>query len=55
MFDFSPERTDAVTVDGGVERLFWKTGGKLTASFISSRAKIDIDPVFGFPDTLYPD
>lgn len=48
-----PERTDAVTINGGVERLFWKTGGRLTASITSGRAFLDIDPVFGFPDAFY--
>ena len=48
-----PERTDAVTINGGVERLFWKTGGRLTASFTSGRAYLDIDPVFGVPDAFY--
>ncbi|MCH7673371.1 TolC family protein [candidate division KSB1 bacterium] len=48
-----PERTDAVTINGGVERLFWKTGGRLTVSFTSGRAYLDIRPVFEVPDAFY--
>ncbi|MFQ5677370.1 MAG: TolC family protein [bacterium] len=48
-----PERTDALTIDAGVERLFWKTGGRLTVSITSGRAFLDIDPRFGFPDAFY--
>ncbi len=48
-----PERTDVVTVGGGVERLFWQTGGRLTASLTTGRAYLDIDPSFGFPDAFY--
>jgi outer membrane protein TolC len=48
-----PERTDAFTVNGGVERLFWKTGGRFSASFASSRASVKIDPFYGFPESFY--
>ena len=48
-----PEKTDAFTVDGGVQKLFWKTGGRLSASFSSSRANIKIDPFYGFPESFY--
>ncbi len=48
-----PEKMDTFSVDGGLERLFWKTGGRLSASFSSSLSYIKIDPVFGFPDHFY--
>lgn len=51
-----PERTNALSVNGGVERVFWKTGGRLSASFSASRADIKLDPAFasfGFPNTFY--
>lgn len=48
-----PEKTDAFSVSSGVEKLFWKTGGRLTASFTASYAKIKIDPLWGFPNTFY--
>jgi outer membrane protein TolC len=49
----SPERTDAFSVSGGVERAFWGTGGRLSASFSSTRASLKIDPLWGFPDSFY--
>ncbi len=48
-----PERTDAVSVTGGVERLFWATGGRLSASLSASRADMKIDPLYGYPDSYY--
>ena len=48
-----PERTDALSVSGGVERAFWGTGGRLSASFSSTRASLKIDPLWGFPDSFY--
>ena len=48
-----PERTNAFTVTNGVEKLIWKTGGRLSASFTTSWANIKIDPFFGFPETFY--
>ena len=39
-----PDRTDAFSVGGGVERLFWRTGGRFSASFSSSWSDINIDP-----------
>lgn len=48
-----PERTDALYVSGGVERAFWGTGGRLSASFSSTRASLKIDPLWRFPDSFY--
>ena len=48
-----PERTDALSFSGGVERAFWRTGGRLSASFSSTRASLKIDPLWGFPDSFY--
>jgi outer membrane protein TolC len=48
-----PDRTDALSVHGGVERLFWRTGGRLSASFSSSWSDMSIDPAFGFPESFY--
>jgi outer membrane protein TolC len=48
-----PERTDAFSLSGGVERLFWNTGGRFSASLSASRAKLKIDPMFGIPNTIY--
>ncbi|KAA3608845.1 MAG: TolC family protein [Calditrichaeota bacterium] len=48
-----PDKTDAVSLSGGVERTFWKTGGKLTASFHTSRAEINLPPGTPFPGSFY--
>ena len=49
----APERTDTLFLGSGIERLFWKTGARLSASFSSAYADIEIDPLYGFPDTFY--
>ncbi len=49
----APERSDAFSLDTGLERLFWKTGGRFSASLSSSSANIELDPIYGFPDTFY--
>ncbi|MCK4653549.1 MAG: TolC family protein [Candidatus Cloacimonetes bacterium] len=46
-----PEKTDAFYVSAGVERLFWRTGGRFSTTFTSNLA--NIDPNFGYPDPFY--
>ncbi len=48
-----PDQTDAISISGGVERTFWKTGGKLTATFNASRAEINLPPGTPFPGSFY--
>ena len=48
-----PERTNAVSASGGVEKAFWNTGGRLSASFTSSWASIKIDPFMGLPSSYF--
>ena len=48
-----PERTDAIGLEAGIEKTFWNTGGRLSASVSTARAKIKINPMFGFPETFY--
>jgi outer membrane protein TolC len=48
-----PERTDSIYTSAGVERLYWKTGGKLSASFSTGFANIKIDPLFNFPNNFF--
>lgn len=48
-----PEKTDAVRVTGGLERTFWSTGGRLSASFSSTHARLSIDPFLGLPDSYF--
>lgn len=51
-----PERTDAVFLEGGVNKTFWKTGGRLSAGVSTGLAKIKIDPaiasVYGIPESF---
>jgi outer membrane protein TolC len=48
-----PEETDAISFEGGIERSFWRTGGRLSASYSAFRASLEIDPLFGVPDLFY--
>jgi outer membrane protein TolC len=51
-----PEKTDAVSFDGGLERAFWRTGGRLSASYSTSLATVELGPAFGdfpIPDPIY--
>jgi outer membrane protein TolC len=48
-----PERTDALSFSGGVNRLFWKTGGRFSASYSTGRADLDLGNFIGFPSTIY--
>ncbi len=48
-----PEKTDAVSFSGGLERAFWSTGGRLSASFSSTYASLTADPYLGLPDSYF--
>lgn len=48
-----PEKTDAVSITGGLEKAFWSTGGKLSASFSSTYANLTIDPFLGLPGSYF--
>jgi len=50
---FGPEKTDALSVTGGFDKLFWRTGGILSASYTFNRVDLDIDPFLGIPDLYY--
>lgn len=50
---YGPDQTDAVSIDGSVERVFWKTGGRFSASISSGFAKIEINPLYNVPSNLY--
>lgn len=50
---FGPERTHAISADAKLERLFWKTGGRLSTSLSLSRVDMKIAPGFGVPDSYY--
>jgi outer membrane protein TolC len=48
-----PERSETLSLNTGLERLFWRTGGRFSVSFSSASADIEIDPLYGFPATFY--
>ena len=50
-----PEKTDRVSITSGLEKAFWSTGGRLTASFASNYASLTSDPVFGLPESYFED
>ena len=48
-----PERQQTVSAQGGIEKLFWTTGGRLSASFTRSYVNLKINPLFGFPSNIF--
>ncbi len=48
-----PDRQETVSAQGGIEKVFWNTGGRLSASYAHSYINLKIDPVFGFPSNLF--
>ena len=48
-----PERTDALTADGGIEKVFWNTGGRFSFSVMAVHARLEVNPIFGVPDEFY--
>lgn len=48
-----PEKTDAISISGGLERALWSTGGRLSASFSSTHARLTSDPFLGLPESYF--
>jgi outer membrane protein TolC len=48
-----PERTDVASLSAGIERAFWKTGGRFAASISTGAGKMRIDPFYGVPESFY--
>jgi len=48
-----PEKTNAVSVTGGLEKAFWSTGGRLATSFTSTYASLTSDPFLGLPESYF--
>jgi outer membrane protein TolC len=48
-----PDRTDALSISGGIEKLFWKTGGRFSTSYSFNRVNLKINPSLGIPDLYY--
>ncbi len=48
-----PEKTTMITTEGGVEKLLWKTGGTLSATYTTGWAKLKIDPLYDIPESFF--
>jgi len=48
-----PEKTDAISIAGGLDKSLWSTGGRLAASYSSSYADLSIDPTLGLPGSYF--
>jgi len=48
-----PDRQETVSAQGGIEKLFWNTGGRLSASYTHSYVNLKISPIFEIPDNLF--
>ena len=48
-----PEKIDALSFSGGIEKAIWSTGGRLSASFSSSYNDLSINPQMGIPDSYF--
>jgi outer membrane protein TolC len=47
------ERTDIASLSAGIERAFWRTGGRFAASISTGAGKMRIDLFYGFPESFY--
>jgi outer membrane protein TolC len=50
---FGPEETNRFSARGSLDRAFWKTGGRFSASYAFNRAGFEISTPFEFPDSYY--
>jgi hypothetical protein len=48
-----PDRQETVSAQGGIEKVFWNTGGRLSASYTHSYVNLKINPLYGFPNNLF--
>lgn len=48
-----PEKIDALSLNGGIEKALWSTGGRLSVTFSSAYADLKIDPFMGIPDSYF--
>lgn len=48
-----PEKINALSFNGGIEKAIWSTGGRLSASISSTYADLKIDPLMGIPDSYF--
>ncbi len=52
---FNPDLTNALSLETGLSRQFWDTGGRLSATYALSRTSSTFDetPFFSYPDRFY--
>jgi outer membrane protein TolC len=50
---YEMDQSNSLLINGGLDRLFWKTGGLFSASYSFNRVDREVNPMFGFPDTYY--
>jgi hypothetical protein len=50
---YEMDQSNSLLINGGLDRLFWKTGGVFSASYSFNRVDREVNPMFGFPDTYY--
>lgn len=48
-----PEKSDAVSIASSLEKALWSTGGRLSASFSSTHARLTSDPFLGLPESYF--
>ena len=48
-----PEKTDMVSLSAGMERTFWKTGGRFSVSYSGAKYDHEVDPLYGIPESYY--
>jgi len=48
-----PEKTDAISISGGLKKAFWSTGGRISASYSSNHASLTSNPAFGLPESYF--
>ncbi len=48
-----PEKTDAIVIDGGLEKMLWSTGGRFSASYTGAYIDLKTDPILGLRDSYF--
>jgi hypothetical protein len=48
-----PEKTNAINIDGGLEKMFWSTGGRFSATYTGVYTDLKIDPMLGLPNSYF--
>ncbi|MCP4704205.1 MAG: TolC family protein [candidate division Zixibacteria bacterium] len=48
-----PEKTDAIVINGGLEKMFWNSGGRFSVAYSGSYIDLSIDPMLGIPGSYF--